>query len=321
MQSHAPEPVPTPRWDDVRVFLALYRERSLARAGKRLGFDVSTASRRLATLEEQLGTRLFDRTREGLRATAAAERLYVPAEKMEAAALAFGRDATGFERAIEGRVRISAPPGIAEVFLADAIPVLLDRHPGIVLEVDSRIAVVDLSRREADLAIRTLRPRGQDLVQKKLVTTRATLLGSPEYVRSLGTLKSFRDAKYTFFGAELMSALPHGAWQRKHIPDPPVVLVSDSYVVQLKAAAAGAGLVLASPTYCAAYDLVEVKAAPAIRAALAELPEDDVWLVGHMATRDVPRIAAVWSFVEDVFSGTTTATDVRARRASLGRKG
>src|SRR5688500_890029 len=184
-----------PRWDDVRVFLALYRELNLARAGKRLGFDISTASRRLAALEDQLGTRLFDRTREGLRATAAAEQLYAPAEKMEAAALAFGRDASGFERAIEGRVRISAPPGIAEVFLADAVPALIARRPAILLEIDSRIAVVDLSRREADLAIRTVRPRGQDLVQKKLVTTRATLLGSAAYTRSLGTLKSFRDAR------------------------------------------------------------------------------------------------------------------------------
>src|SRR5262245_2564376 len=125
--------VPMPRWDDVRVFLALYRERNLARAGKRLGFDLSTASRRLSALEEQLGMRLFDRTREGLRATAAAERLFVPAEKMEAAALTFGRDAAGFERAIEGRVRISAPPGIAEVFLADAVPALRERHPAILL--------------------------------------------------------------------------------------------------------------------------------------------------------------------------------------------
>jgi DNA-binding transcriptional LysR family regulator len=306
-----------PRWDDVRVFLALFRERNLARAGKRLGFDISTASRRLGALEEQLGTRLFDRTREGLRATAAAERLYVPAEKMEAAALAFGRDASGFERAVEGRVRISAPPGIAEVFLADAVPELLERHPAIVIEIDSRIAVVNLSRREADLALRTVRPRGQDLVQKKLLTTRATLLGSPDYVRSLGTLKSFRDARYLLFGPELLASLPHGEWMRKHLPEPPVGLVSDSYVVQLRAAEAGAGLLFAPSVYAAPYDLAPPKMSPALRDDLLELPEDDVWLVGHLATRDVPRIAAVWSFLEEIFTGVTTDAEVRARSARV----
>jgi DNA-binding transcriptional LysR family regulator len=307
---------PMPRWDDVRLFLALFRERNLARAGKRLGVDASTTSRRLAGLERELGTRLFDRTREGLRATHAAERLFSPAERMEAAALVFAGDASGFERAVEGRVRISAPPGVADVFLADAIAALHARHPAIVLEIDSRIAVVDLGRREADLALRTVRPRGQDLVQKKLLTTKATLLGSPAYVRSLGTLRSFRDARYVSFG-EVLAVLPHGAWIKKHIPDPPVVLVSESYPCQLRAAAAGAGLVFAPPTYGAAYELVEAKLAPALRAALAELPEDDLWLVGHMATREVPRIAAVWSFVEEVFGGVTTAAGVRTRSAVI----
>ncbi len=297
---------PVPRWDDVRLFLALFRERNLARAGKRLGVDASTTSRRLAALERELGTRLFDRTREGLRATAAAERLAAPAERMEAAALVFAGDASGFERAIEGRVRISAPPGIAEVFLADAVPALRARHPSLVLEVDSRIAVVDLGRREADLALRTVRPRGQDLVQKKLLTTRATLLGAPAYVRAKGTLRSFRDAEYVSFG-DVLAVLPHGAWLKKHVPEPPLSLVTDSYPCQLRAAAAGAGLVFAPLVYTSAYDLVEVRLAPPLRAALAELPEDDLWLVGHLATREVPRIAAVWSFLEELFSSAPPA--------------
>lgn len=304
---------PMPRWDDVRLFLALFRERNLARAGKRLGVDASTTSRRLVALERELGTRLFDRTREGLRATAAAERLAAPAERMEAAALVFAGDASGFERAIEGRVRLSAPPGIAEVFLADAIPALRARHPSLVLEVDSRIAVVDLGRREADLALRTVRPRGQDLVQKKLLTTRATLLGAPAYVRSLGTLRSFRDAHYVSFG-DVLAVLPHGAWVKKHVPEPPLALVSDSYPCQLRAAAAGAGLVFAPRVYTSAYDLVEAKLAPALRSALAELPEDDLWLVGHLATREVPRIAAVWSFLDELFSSAPAARSSFSRR-------
>lgn len=312
-----PKPVPEVeglRWDDVRLFLALHREGALAPAAARVGFDASTASRKLAALESRLGTRLFDRSREGLRATAAAELLVSAAEHMEAGALAFARDASGLERAVEGRVRVSAPPGLADVFLAAAVAPLAERHPALTLEIDSRTAVVDLSRREADLALRTLRPRGADLVQKRLSTSRVTPLASPAYARGLGTLKRFHDARYVAFG-EILAALPHAAWMKRHLEGARVVLATDSYTCQLRAAEAGAGIVFAAPSFAAMFDLVPVTLAPALRAALAELPEDDLWLVGHAATRDVPRIAAVWTFLDELFGGASSAEDARARLA------
>src|SRR5262245_21946603 len=101
------------RWDEVRLFLALYRERTLAGAGSTVGLDASTLSRRLAALEEALGTRLFDRTRDGLAPTEGAELLLPAAEEMAAAHARFVQDASGFERAAEGAVRVSVPPGLA----------------------------------------------------------------------------------------------------------------------------------------------------------------------------------------------------------------
>jgi DNA-binding transcriptional LysR family regulator len=294
--SELPSTLDSLRWDDVRLFLALAREGALGPAARRLDVDASTASRRLAALEEALGARLFDRS----------------PERMEASAHAFARDATGFEREVEGRVRISAPPGVADVFVAASLPQLLRRHPRIVLEIDARMAVVDLARREADLALRTVRPKGQDLVQKLLSRVRSTALGSPDYVRSLGTLRSLRDARYVMFG-EFLAHTPHMAWLKKHLPEPPVALVTDSYVCQLRAAEAGAGLVFATPQIAGVSQLVEPKVSAPVKAALAELPESELWLVGHAATREVPRIAAVWSFFEDLFAGITTAEGVRAR--------
>lgn len=313
-----PKPVPEVeglRWDDVRLFLALHREGALAPAAARVGIDASTASRKLAALETQLGTRLFDRSREGLRPTAAAELLVPAAERMEAGALAFTRDASGFERAVEGRVRVSAPPGLADVFLAAAAAPLAERHPALTLEIDARSAVVDLSRREADLALRTVRPRGADLVQKRLSTSRVVPLASRSYAHALGTLERFRDARYVTFG-ELLQALPHAAWMKRHVEGARVVLATDSYTCQLRAAEAGAGIVFAAPTFGSMFDLVPVTLAPSLRRALDELPEDDLWLVGHAATRDVPRIAAVWTFLDELFSGAVTADDARARLAA-----
>src|ERR1700722_16079994 len=109
------------RWDDVRLFLALYREQSLAGAGARVGLDGSTLSRRLAALEEGLAARLFDRTREGLVPPAAADLLLPAAEEMEAAHVRFARDASGLEREAEGVVRLSVPPGVADAFLAPVL--------------------------------------------------------------------------------------------------------------------------------------------------------------------------------------------------------
>src|SRR5687767_690624 len=91
-----------PRWDDVQLFLALYRERTLAAAARQVGLDPSTLSRRLAVLEHALGTRLFDRTRDGLAPSAGAERLLVAAEEMAQAHARFAQDASSFERAAEG---------------------------------------------------------------------------------------------------------------------------------------------------------------------------------------------------------------------------
>lgn len=99
-----------PKWEDVRIFLAAYRERALGPTGVRLAIDASTVSRRIVALEESLGARLFDRTREGLLPTRAAELLLPSAESMEAAHTRLSRDVSGFEREAEGVVRLSVAP-------------------------------------------------------------------------------------------------------------------------------------------------------------------------------------------------------------------
>src|SRR4051812_20506630 len=115
------------RWDDVRLFLALCRSRTVSEAGRALGVDSSTVSRRLSTLEQVLSASLFDRGHDGIAATKAAEDLLPVAEEMEAIMLRFASAAEGLEREVSGLVRIACPPDVADVVVAPLLRELFAR--------------------------------------------------------------------------------------------------------------------------------------------------------------------------------------------------
>ncbi|MBX3233722.1 MAG: LysR family transcriptional regulator [Labilithrix sp.] len=286
-------------WEQVRLFLAVTRGGSLAGAAARLGVDVSTVSRRLDRLEEEVGAPVFDRTRDGTTPTSLGEQLLAAAERMELAAIEFGAEGAKVETEVEGVVRITVPPGIADAFVAPRLARLHARHPRLVIELDASVGYADLTRREADIAIRALRPTGGDLVVTKLVTARAAPLASVAYARKLGPLRRFEDARWITWDRDL-AHLPDGAWLRRHGAAAPIVLRTSHFASQLAAARAGLGIVLAAEPF-ARDGLVAVKPGRALKEAWADLPSGSLWLVGHRALRHVPRVAAAWSFVLETF--------------------
>ena len=289
------------RWDDVRLFLALHRERSLAGAAVIVGLDPSTLSRRLTALEESLGTRLFDRTREGLAPTAGAELLLPAAEEMASAHARFSRDAYGFERVAEGTVRVSVPPGLAEAFLTPALVRLRAEHPRIQIEVDTSVRFVDLTRREADLAVRTLRPTAGDLVSVKLGERRWTPMVAAHRARKLGRVKDWADVPWIGWGDDLQS-FPPARWLAKHVPRSAVVLRSSHFPMHASAVQAGLGAGLFPPAYARVASVAPLCYARTLAASANELPINETWLVGHRALRAVPRVAAVWSLLVEEFA-------------------
>ena len=283
-------------WDQVRVFLAVSRAGQLAGAAGRLGLDVSTVSRRLDKLEDQLGVHLFDRTREGTVATAAAEAMLPAAEDMERALADFAAAVDAVETTAEGLVRLTAPPGVADAFVAPLLARFRERYPRVVVELDASIAYADLTRREADLALRANRPRSGDLICTRVVQTRAVPMTSPEYAAELGRLRRWSDARWVDYARDL-GHLPTCRWLTAQIGDAPRVLRTNHFASQLAGAAAGLGLVLAPEPYQAVHRLVPVATTRALARAVAELPLEDLWLVGHRALRTVPRVAALWDFL------------------------
>jgi DNA-binding transcriptional LysR family regulator len=277
------------------------RERSLSRASERLALDVSTVSRRLDRLEDQLGALLFDRTREGTTPTVVAEQMLPYAEEMELASIRFAAAGAKVETEVEGTVRLTVPPGIADTFVAPKLAELHERYPRLLVELDASVGYADLTRREADLAIRSTRPTSGELVALKLLTAQATPLASPAYARSVGRLRSLEDARWIVWDHDL-SHLPDAIWLRKHAPKIVPVLRTSHFASQLAAARAGLGVMLAARQF-AGSDLVAVAHAKSLAHVWSELPSSSLWLVGHRASRHVPRVAAVWSFVIEALGG------------------
>lgn len=293
-------------WEQVRLFLAVTREPSLAAAGQRLGMDVSTVSRRLARLEEDLGAPLFERSREGTLPTALAEQMVSYAEEMELSAARFAAASAQAETEIEGTVRLTVIPGMADVFVAPYLEKLRRKHPRLVIELDASVSYADLTRREADLAIRVMRPTSGELVAMKLITVPSVPMASPKYAREIGKLKRFEDARWIAWGQDL-SHLPDALWLSMHAPNVPPVMRTSHFSSQLAAAREGLGVMLAAAPY-RRVGLVPIDHHKILDDAWKALPSGSLWLVGHRALRGVPRINAVWNFVNETIQEIARST-------------
>lgn len=285
-----------PRWSDVPIFLAVHRHRSFSAAASRLGLDTSTVSRHIAGLEAALGARLFERTHQGLLHTRAAERVLAAAEAMEAAHRRLTRDASDVEQIAEGTVRLSVAPGMADVFVAPLLVRLRRKHPGITVEIDASVQARDLTRQEADLALRSLRPRGADLVMTRIADAQWLPAGSPRLVKKLQKVASWTACPWITWDRDLASFAP-ARWVAQHASKADVVLRTSHFSTQLAAAESSLGITLVPAPYLRMRALAPVQYGHALAASVEAAPSDSLWLVGHRVLREVPRVAAVWSFL------------------------
>ena len=231
-------------WDDVRVLLVLLEARNLHDAGSRLGIDRSTVSRRLTLLERRLGTRLFARTRDGLRPTAAAERVRPFAEKMAADAAAVEQAALSEGIQVGGVVRVATTEAIATVLLGHGLLRLREQHPDLLIELLSSNAPVDLLRGEADLALRISPLRQASLRVRCVARLKVGLFAAPSYFQRRGrptTQAALRGHEMILPSGEL-ARLPEARWLAAR-PGVRVAFRSNSMPALMSAAASGLGIV------------------------------------------------------------------------------
>lgn len=272
-------------WDDLHLFLAAHRSGSLTSAARALGVNQSTASRRLAALEEVLGARLFDRVPGGLRPTPLAAEVLAHAEAAERGVMGFASAVAGVDTRVSGTVRVAVPDGVDSLLVAPMVGELLERHPGLVVELVASPVVANLARREADLALRLVRPSG-DLLCRKVATMTNAVWGTERHATT-----RLADAPWITWDEGLDPG--EAGWTARHVPTERVVLRVNRSDAKLASARAGVGLVVLPVAVGREFpELRRLDAPP--------LPATDVWLVAHPALRDVPRVDAVWSFLADL---------------------
>jgi DNA-binding transcriptional LysR family regulator len=282
------------QWDDVRIVLSLLRAPKLADAAASLGLDASTLSRRIAKLEEEMGTRLFTRTRDGLRPTAVAERMRARAEAMEADAAALVHTIRADEPAT-GTVRLATTESFARLLVVSGLLDLRASHPDLVIELLGENRPVDLARGEADLAIRLSALRQPTLRARCVGKTGVGLFAAATYLRAHRPIRgpsSLRGHELLLPGGEL-ARLPEARWLAS-IGDNRVVLKSNSMPALVAAAVAGHGIVpLPIGWGDSEPGLVRVMT-------LDDIPERKIWLVTHDAAAERPAVIAVSKHVADI---------------------
>jgi DNA-binding transcriptional LysR family regulator len=287
-------------WSDLRFFLELSRSGTLAAAGRKLGVDNTTVGRRLAALERDLGAKLFARTPDGTALTPAGEAIRAAAEQMEQAVLRGEQQAQGADRKLSGLVRVATTEMLGEVVVLPALRALHARHPQIRVELVTGTGRLDLARREADVALRYIRPESGDLAVRRAAAMAYAPYASKEYLAAQGRPRpgsGLAGHDIVAYDIGNRTYRKGGQLAGESLTDARFVLRTNSVLMVLQAVRLGLGI---GPLPCflaeAHPDLERV-----LPAATPEL--DDLWLVVHHDVQQTGRVRAVIEAIEARLAG------------------
>ncbi|MCG2585415.1 LysR family transcriptional regulator [Massilia sp. TS11] len=289
-------------WDDLRLFLAVAENGSLSAAARQLRLGQPTLSRRIGELEAAVGETLFVRENHGTRLTPLGEKLLPAVQQMAEWARAAEAVLEQDGRRPEGRVRVTAPPGIAFEFLAPLAAEIRQTHPRLQLDVLSSIDMLNLSRGEADIALRSLRPQDPDLVVVDLLRVPMRVYASAAYAARLPAQPRVEQLDWIAFAAPYADLSVNRELARR-IPDFRPVFASDDFNVQVAACKAGVGAMV----------LAHAPHPHSVLQGLVALPidlggaEGELVLVCHKRHRHLPKVEAVLTHLQRGFAAVRAA--------------
>jgi DNA-binding transcriptional LysR family regulator len=296
------------KWDDLQLVLAINRAASLTGAAKALRVSHPTVFRRLNLIEQRLETRLFERASGHYQPTSAGERIILAAERIETEVISVEREIAGRDTCLSGRLKITASESLAYRVLNKLLADFQRMHEGIELELVTDNRQLDLSRREADVAIRATRPKEDDLFGRKVADIAWAVYGSPVYFSLRRKPRQITDlGGHDFIGWDGGVGLDGARWLTKAVPLASVVYRSSSPINHLMAAKAGTGLALL-PCYLGDAEPELARVGEPIGELAREL-----WLITH---KDLQKTARVRAFLDVVGNGLLYQRDLFEGRTS-----
>jgi DNA-binding transcriptional LysR family regulator len=281
-------------WDDLRYVLAVASEGSLAGAARRLGVNHTTVLRRVGAFEERLGLRLFERLPTGYVLTAGGEELIAAAHRIDDEVTALERKLAGQDLRLSGVVRITTTDTLMGSILPEVLAAFRESYPGIVTEVAVSNLMFNLTKRDADVAIRPARDPPETLIGRRIAKIAFAIYGSADY---LAAHQGRKLADHPWIGPDdHLAATSVAQWMRAELPGADIALRTDSLLAARNAALAGLGLA-ALPCYLGDTTPGLVR----LQGPIAAM-ETALWVLTHEDLRHQARIRAFTDFAAQALS-------------------
>ena len=294
----------TPPWELLSAFLAVMRGGSLSAAARSLGVAQPTVRRQVEALEADLGAVLFTRSKAGLLPTEAAVAALAYVEAMASNADALARSVSGSARSERGTVRVTCSEVIGVEVLPPMLVTLRAKHPHLAVELVATNRRDDLLRREADVAVRMVRPTQSALLAARVGSLPLGLFAHEAYLAAHPAPTRARDltAGHALVGADRDRGMIDALRAKGVEVDPgSFALRTDSDLAQLAAVRAGLGIGVCQ--------LAVARKTPALRRVLPSLAFAlEVWVVMHEDLANVRRVRAVFDHLKTALKAHVSAT-------------
>ena len=273
-------------WDNLRYVLMVANKGSIAAAARELDVNRSTVLRRINTFQENLNCRIFDRGDTGYVLTPEAEKIINAAREVENTLFDMQRQIAGHELKLEGELRVTTTDSFILSMLGPHLATFREKHPHIVVDLLATNNILDLHRRDADVAIRPTRQPEANLVGRRLCDVEFGVYAAADFLHSM-TDDSIFNQRWIGFADSLVST-PVGTWFDATIPAANICLRCDSFVAMRIVAESGMGLALL-PGFLGAASQTLIR----LDAPTRELTTG-LWILTHP---DLARSARVHAFV------------------------
>ncbi len=284
-------------WDDLRVFLALARQRTLSGAARFLSITHATVGRRISSLEQALETKLFERTSDGFLLTDAGEQLLRESEGIEEHILGIANTFSQEVQEAGGAVRVGTMEGIGSLFLAPNFKHLFAEYPNLRVELVTASHWINLSKREADILVSFPKPETAKTTVSRIGEFALFLYASQDFLTQNGepqTLADLSDFELVTYIDELVQ-IPAVRWLNEAVPEPHGQFTSTSLIAQFQSTVAGMGVAML-PTFVGETDDRLVRVLPDQVRVMR-----DIWLAVHDDIAHVRRVRQTVSFLKNLF--------------------